>query len=159
MSQSPDELVFRNHVKNGAFESGVDRGRWQLVSIDWPFAIIKITAAPREGAPSQYAFRFELSNYPESAPTAQPWSVEAGEALAFKNWPGGTNRIRYAFNPGWKDGSCLYLPCDRQAIEGHEQWRNQHPEMIWSSVGDITQYIHIIYDLLHSKDYSGVRGS
>ena len=34
-----------------------------------------------------------------------------------------------AFNPGWKNGSCLYLPCDRQSIEGHANWHGEHPSL------------------------------
>lgn len=157
--ESPDERVFRAHLGNGAFQSGVDRGRWQPVSIDWPFALIAVSAAERQGAPGEFVFRFELSNYPAAAPTAQPWNAESGAALAHCDWPGGGGRIALAFNPEWKSGTCLYLPCDREAIEGHDHWRTLHPEMIWSPDADITQYLRIIHDLLHSKDYKGSRSS
>lgn len=159
MAMRPDEKTFRAHLKDGAFESGVDRGRWRLLSIDWPHAVIAVSAAERDGAPGEFAFRFELLNYPAQLPTAQPWDADAKGPLAFAKWPGGINRIAGAFNPGFKSGTCLYLPCDRHAFDsGHQAWRTQHPEMIWTASSDITHYLGIIYDLLQSRDYKGLRG-
>lgn len=155
----PDERVFRAHLDRGPFQSGLDRGRWRLISINWPYAVIAISAAKREKGPDEYVFRFELSNYPSLAPTAQPWDELRGAPLEHGRWPGGGGRIQYAFNPGWKAGQCLYLPCDRLSIEGHEVWKGLHPEMIWSPSGDITQYLRIIYDLLNSEDYTGPRSA
>ena len=154
-----DERVFRAHLAAGPFQSGVDRGRWRLLSLAWPHAVIAVRAAERPGGPAEYALRFELTNYPQTPPTAQPWDPERNAPLEPARWPGGRSRIPPAFNPGWKGGQCLYLPCDRLSIEGHDGWRSQHPSMIWSPAGDITQYLRIVHDLLTSSDYSGPRGA
>lgn len=158
-AQTPDERAFRNHLEAGAFQSGVDRRRWRLISIDWSYAVIAVSAASRPNSPEEYFFRFELSNYPTSPPTAQPWNVDKNSALENDKWAAGGGRFALAFNPNWKGGSCLYLPCDRQSIEGHGDWFHQHPEMIWAADGNITQYLRIIYDLLNSKDYTGIRST
>ncbi len=158
-AMTPAERVFRSHLEKGPFQSGVDRGRWKLTSVNWPHSVISVSAAERAGAPSEYSFRFELTNYPAIAPTAQPWNVAGNGPLHRASWPGGRGRIQHAFNPDWKGASCLYLPCDRGAIEGHDPWRVQHPQMIWNPKGDITQYLRIIHDLLDSEDYTGLRGS
>lgn len=155
----PDERVFREHLEAGPFQSGVDRERWRLISVNWSYAVIAVSAAPRPDAPNEFCFRFELSNYPSLPPTAQPWNVETNAALEFSKWATGEGRVQLAFNPSWKNGICLYLPCDRQSIEGHDAWHYQHPEMIWSPAGDITQYLKIVYDLLNSKDYTGIRSA
>lgn len=159
MASRPDEATFLVHMEAGPFANGVDRDRWRLVSINWPHAVLAISAADRADAPFEYAFRFELSNYPAQLPTTQPWDLSTNGPLEFTKWPGGIDRVQYAFNPGFKEGTCLYLPCDRLAIEGHDAWRTQHPEMIWTTASDITLYLRIIYDLLHSKDYKGLRGA
>lgn len=155
----PDERVFRDHIEQGRFQSGEDRGRWRLISIEWPYAVIAVNAAERPQGPRDYAFRFELSDYPQTPPTAQPWDIEKKSALEHNKWPFGRSRIPLAFNPGWKGGICLYLPCDRLSIQGHDGWRTQHPSMIWSANEDITQYLRIIHDLLNSSDYTGPRSS
>jgi hypothetical protein len=154
----PDEKILRSHLEQGAFQSGVDRGRWRLVSIDWPIVVIAVAAAERAGAPNEFVFQFDLSNYPTQAPNARPWDLDANAGLPMPKWPTGLNRVQYAFS-GHKNGTCLYLPCDREALQGHDQWRTQHPDMIWSPSSDITFYLRIIHDLLHSKDYQGIRGS
>lgn len=155
----PDEHVFRAHTEAGPFQSGVDRGRWRLLSITWPYATIAIGAAQREHAPREYALRFECSNYPTAAPSAQPWDNERGAPLEQRCWPTGRGRVQLAFNPNWNNGQCLYLPCDRLSIIGHDPWKDQHPAMIWSSTSNITLYLRIVYDLLNSSDYTGTRGT
>ena len=40
-----DEQVFRAHLEAGPFQSGVDRGRWRLLSLQWPYALIAVQAA------------------------------------------------------------------------------------------------------------------
>lgn len=155
----PDQKVFLEHLEAGQFQSGVDRKHWRLISVEWSYSVIAVSAASRPNAPDEYFFRFELTNYPADPPTAQPWDIEKDEPLEHKNWATGSGRIEKAFNPGWNGGIALYLPCDRLALKGHETWIQQHPSMIWSPNGDITQYLRIIYDLLHSESYSGSRSS
>ena len=154
-----DEKVFRTHLEEGPFQSGCDRGRWRLLSLNWPHALIGIQAAVLDGGPVEYVLRFECTNYPHTPPTARLWDAEKDVPLPFTHWPSGTRRVPLAFNPGWKKGQCLYLPCDRLSIEGHDVWKTQHPSLIWSSAGDITQYLRIVHDLLNSSDYSGTRGT
>ena len=154
-----DEKVFRIHLEEGQFQSGCDRGRWRLLTLNWPYAVIAIQAAARDSSPAEYALRFECTDYPQAPPTAQPWDALLGVPLPFARWPSGTRRVPLAFNPGWRNGQCLYLPCDRLSIEGHDVWRTQHPSMIWSPESDITLYLRIVHDLLNSSDYSGTRGT
>jgi hypothetical protein len=152
----PDERTFHAHLEAGAFLRGAARGRWRLVSVAWPHAVIAVSAAPRTGSPPEYGCRFELTNYPQAPPTAQPWDLARNTPLDPGRWPTGKSRLAGAFNPGW-NASALYLPCDRNAITGHDPWRTQHPSMIWSPAGDITQYLRILHELLNSGDYTGAR--
>jgi hypothetical protein len=153
---TPDERVFRAHVAGGPFLRGEARKRWRLVSITWPHAVIAVSAVARDGSPSEYGFRFDLTNYPQASPTARPWDLDRDVALDSGQWPTGRSRVAGAFNPGW-NANALYLPCDRMALPGHDAWRTQHPAMIWSPAGDITQYLRIVHELLNSSDYTGAR--
>lgn len=78
----PEERVFRDHIEQGSFQSGVDRGRWRFISIEWPYSVIAVSAAERPKGPREYGFRFELSDYPQTPPTAQPWDVEKRRPLS-----------------------------------------------------------------------------
>jgi hypothetical protein len=160
----PDEKVFRSHVRSGTFQSGVDHGWWRLVSISWPIALIGVAAAPRPNvpsAPAEYIFRFDCANYPQSAPTAQPWDADRNAPLEPAKWPGGRIRMTEVFRPDWAPGQvhCLYAPCDRLSIVGHDGWQSQHPHLIWKSTSNITLYLGFIHDLLNSLDYTGSRGA
>jgi hypothetical protein len=154
--QTPDERTFREHLAGGAFLRGAARGRWRLVSLLWPHAVIAVSAAQRDGSPTEYGFRFELTNYPQAPPTAQPWDVEHDRPLDGARWPTGRSRLAAAFNPQWNPRA-IYIPCDRLAIQGHDGWLTKHPSMIWRPSGDITQYLIVLHELLNSGDYTGAR--
>jgi hypothetical protein len=151
---SPDESVFRAHLAGGAFLLGASSGRWRLVAVSWPYAVFGVRSA--DGV--EYGLRFELRDYPRTAPTARPWDIDGDAPLAHVRWPKGTSRIPMAFNPGWKNGSCLYLPCDLQSIDGHANWYQEHPNLIWDPATGIVHYLRIVHDLLNSGDYSGPAG-
>lgn len=153
----PDERVFQAHIEQGPFQNGVERKQWRLISIEWPYVLIGVGAAKRERGPAEYVLRFECSNYPQTAPTAQLWDVEHGCSLAHERWPTGHKRVPLVFKPEWNSGQCLYLPCDRIAFQGHGGWQNKYPTMIWTPASDITLYLQVVYELLNSNDYTGPR--
>lgn len=157
--KSLDEQIFCAHLADGPFQSGVEQKKWELISIDWPHVVISISATTHEEWPSAYGFRFECSNYPDTAVTAQPWDLEHNTPLEPRKWPGGKNRVPKVFRPDWKEGHCLYLPCDRISIEGHTDWHTKHAHLIWKPTSDITLYLDAIHELLNSSDYTGPRSA
>ena len=154
-----DEQVFRAHISDGPFQSGVALKKWQLISIDWPYVLIDVSARTNEGWPTEYCFRFECTNYPDTAVTAQPWDLKQNVPLEAGKWPGGKDRVPKVFRPDWKGGRCLYLPCDRISMNGHPDWHSRHPHLIWKPSSDITLYLDAIYELLNSSDYTGPRSA
>ena len=153
--QPPDERTLRLHLESGRFRAGAVAGRWRLVSFDWPYVVIGVKA--RDGI--EYGLRFNCADYPHTAVTAQPWDIQNKSRLPDDQWPTGQKRVAYAFRPGWKKGACLYLPCDRQSIEGHENWRNEHPALLWDPKKGLCKYLGIVHELLNSTDYGGRRGA
>jgi hypothetical protein len=153
----PDERQFRKDVGAGPFLLGEARGRWHLLETMWPIALIAITAAPRNGAPPHYVLRFDLTKYPEQAPTARLWDADVRAPLPVDRWPAGTSRVPAVFRHDWQDGTCLYLPCDRLTAAGHPDWPNLHPSEIWRPGCDITHYLGQVSELLNSSDYQGWR--
>lgn len=154
-----DEQIFREHIEGGPFQSGVDLGKWQLSDIAWPYVYIKVAAASNETWPPFYCFQFECANYPVAGVTARPWDLEKKEPLDTKKWPGGKNRVPSVFNPGWNNAQCLYLPCDKVAINGHPDWPSKYSQWIWKTDSDITLYLDVVHGLLNSSDYTGPRGA
>lgn len=146
---SPDEKALRADLESGRFIAGEERGRWRLVGVQWPAVKIGVTA--KDGY--EFVLRFECSGYPQTPPTARLWDVAKNAPLELASWPKGGGRIAAVFNPNWKSGVALYLPCDRMAIEGHDNWRHEHPSKIWNPDKGITQYVEIVHELLQARDY------
>jgi hypothetical protein len=63
------------------------------------------------------------------------------------------------FRPDWKQGTALYLPCDRVSREGHDNWRTETPTMIWRPERGIMQYLEIVHELLNCGDYQPAAGA
>ena len=158
-NMTPDERALRADLDAGAFQLGAIAGRWRLESIKWPEVFIVVQAEPRTGAPNEYGFRFDCTNYPQEAPTARPWDIESNAPLAFPRWPAGTSRIPAIFKPDWKEGTCLYLPCDRTSAAGHDNWRTDYASLQWSQAKGIALYLNELHSLLTSSDYTGVRNA
>lgn len=147
----PDEVALRRDLAAGRFVIGVTTGRWRLVWLRFPYVLIAIRAP--DGV--EYGLRFECQDYPRTAVTAQPWNIAGDHPLERPLWPTGRSRIPLAFNPDWKAGTCVYLPCDRLSMEGHDLWRNQHPALLWEPARGICKYLGIVHQLLNSSDYGG----
>lgn len=153
---SASERLLRADLDGAEFTAGIDRGYWQLISMQWPHAVIAVAAAPRSGGPASYALRFDFCGYP-GAPTAQLWDVTTDGPLAVTTWPGGGPRLTAAFNPGWKRDA-LYIPTDRVALEGHDGWLTRYACHVWDSTGDLTQYLRLVHGLVNDPSYAGIRG-
>jgi hypothetical protein len=148
---APDEKALRADVAKAAFRAGVADKRWRLIDIAWPHVFIAITAKDAR----EYVLRFDCTGFPTSPPTAGPWDMARSAVLAPDRWPqsrGG--RVGAVFNPNWKGGTALYLPCDRESIAGHEQWRTQMPSKIWRPSTGLVQYLELVHELLHCRDYA-----
>ncbi len=154
----PDERAFQDEMAGGAFQLAVHLGRWQVVQIAWPIVDLEVSAAPRPSAPDAYDFRFDCSGYPQNPPTARLWDLTANTQPALSRWPTGRTRVPAVFRSDWREGTCLYLPCDRQSVPGHNNWWTEHPALIWRPEKGLLLYLEALHELLNSSDYTGVRG-
>lgn len=136
-----------NHMNSGRFLAGVAKGRWQLIDLKWPYVFIEVEAVDGR----HFTLRFECTGYPDNAPTATLWDLVSGQQLAVARWPRG-GRVSSVFNPSWKGGAALYLPCDRESIQGHSNWHSEHPWLIWNPQRGLLQYIEAVCEILQSKE-------
>lgn len=153
---TPDETALRADLAKAAFRLGAAEGRWRLEAISWPHVVVTVMARDGQG----YALRFRCDGFPQSLPTAQPWDAVANTPLPFARWPrsqGG--RLGAVFRPDWKNGTALYLPCDRESLPGHDAWRHQTPSKIWRPHDGLIQYLELVHELLNSRDYSPALGA
>ena len=150
MCAGPDQRAFEADVAKAAFRLGQADGRWQLLSVKWPFAYLSITA--KDG--TEFPFRLECTDYPRSEPTGGPWDMQQDIVLPADQWPQGNGgRVSAVFRLDWEGGRALYLPCDRVSIRGHLNWLTELPAMIWRPADGIVQYLEQVHELLNSKDF------
>lgn len=153
---APDQRAFEADAGKAAFRLGHAEGRWRLLRVAWPYVLISVTARDGRG----FTLRFNCAGYPQIAPTAGPWDAERDATLAFDLWPRGNGgRVTAVFRTDWKGGSALYLPCDREGLAGHENWRTEMPSKIWRPADGIVQYLELVYELLNSRDYAPPLGA
>jgi hypothetical protein len=153
---SPGERLAREHLVGGRFQAGLDSGHWRVIGeLVWPNIVIAVGAAPRPGAPNEFALRFDLSDYPTRAPTSTPWDLETDSKLLADKRPKG-ERVGMAFRTNWQGGIALYVPYDRVALEGHPNWGTEFPRLLWDPTKKITFYLIKVHELLTDDDYTGV---
>ncbi len=155
----PDRAMLEQDLAAPDFRCGEVEGRWRYVATQWPHVVIAVSAPERPNALAEFGFRFECSGYRQNPATAQPWDLQANRPLPGQRWPKGRTIVPSVFRPEWKQGQCLYLPCDRMSIEGHDGWRNEHPSRLWQPSRGIICYLEQIYELLNQSDYTGVAGT
>jgi hypothetical protein len=155
---SPDEVVLRSHLQNARFRLGEIEGRWRIEELAWPSAIAVVTAAPRENSPLEFAFKLDLSGYPEIAPTACIWDRENDRQLPGSARPKGADgEILQLFRDNWLEGKALYAPFDRLALADHgPTWADQWPMSKWTPARDLAFFLGRIYDELNSADYAHI---
>lgn len=144
-----DKDSLEAHLRSGRFLAGASKGRWRLVDLKWPIAFIEVSA----GDGRRFTLRFECSGYPDIAPTATIWDLARGQQLAADSWPRG-GRVSQVFNPNWKGGTALYIPCDRESIPGHSNWFSEHPWLIWNQSRGLLQYLEAVCEILQSQELS-----
>ncbi|MYB37242.1 MAG: hypothetical protein F4Y26_07640 [Gammaproteobacteria bacterium] len=149
----PDQRAFQADVAKAAFRLGVVERRWWIVKIEWPNAFLGVVAKDTR----EFVLRLNCSGYPRLPPTGGPWDIARDQVLAFGDWPQGKGgRVSAVFRTDWKDGTALYLPCDRESIKGHDAWRQQMPSKVWRPSDGIVQYLEQVYELLHCGDYAAL---
>jgi predicted secreted protein len=146
----PDEKALRADVAKATFRAAAAKKRWRLIDIAWPKVLVAVAA--KDGR--EFVLRFDCTGFPVTPPTAGLWDTQRNALLAADLWPrskGG--RVGAVFNFGWKNGTALYLPCDREAISGHDHWRQQMPSKLWRAEAGLPQYLELIHELLNCSDY------
>lgn len=154
LASRPDHRAVLAQLGSPSFQAGVDARRWHLISLEWPHALIAVSAAPRDGAPDEFVLRFELSGYPDRV-TAGLWDCEAGTLLPAERRPKG-ERATVVFRSDWEGGRALYAAWDSTALTSHADWGQTYPLSAWHSGRGLTFYLTNVFEVMNTDDYLGV---
>lgn len=140
--------IFIDHRNSAEYQSGEIEGRWGAINNEnrpnWPIFIIWVTST----SGVKYHFKFDFTSYPQNAPTAIIWDITNDSPLEKNKRPNSNNREIQAFKEWGKP--CNYLPCDRMAFDGHPDWPQLHPALIWNSQSDtFLKYLNELYQILN----------
>jgi len=140
--------LFQDHLSSPEYQSGEIEGRWGSIINEngptWPVFFFWVS----NSTGNKFNFKFDLSGYPKLAPTGVLWDLENNSVLAPDKRPNNSKRAQQAFKHWGKE--CNYLPCDRLAFEGHSDWPNLHPALIWNSQTDtVVKYLNEVYQILN----------
>ena len=144
----PAELAVTADLASARFRVGVKRGHWREVSYVFPILVIAVAAVEPNGNPSEYAFRFEMSGFPGTAPDVRIWDCATDVLLAVDLRPKGSRRVTEAFK-SWGNQT-VYRPWDRLA-GAHNNWSSGYPDLAWNAKRDLTFILEDLYGLLTSN--------
>ena len=135
--------------KQWAAGRGFFRRLWlHFVGLSGCLLAIVPWAAKRFGSVgSSAAFVFDLHSPAEKAAALFKYTLDNDPDVI-----GG--RVSAVFRTDWKNGTALYLPCDRESFAGHENWRHEMPSKIWRPTDGVVQYLELVHELLQSRDYA-----
>ena len=151
---APDERALRAHLQTGRYQAGVEAGRWRDLSVEWPIVIVAVSAAPRPGAPQEFAIRFDLTGYPNTAPTGCIWDMETNTMLPADKRPKGERAgLVFRFEGGCGP-TAMYAPWDRGALYNYN-WAQQAPRLAWHAGRDLTFVLENVHEILNADDYLG----
>jgi hypothetical protein len=157
VSLGPDGRVLHGDLRSLAFDYGQDAAWWREVGWAFPNVDIAVAAAPREGAPSEFVFRFECTNYKQQAPLCVVWDAEANGPLPLSRRPFGRDQVGVVFRRDWEDGKYLYTPLDRYALQTHSDWPAKY-RSAWKVTSELADYLNHLHGLLNSRSYTGLAG-
>jgi hypothetical protein len=154
---APDERALREHLRGGRFQSGAAAGHWRLISVDWPFALVAVSAAPRPNGPTEFVLRFELSGYPNSAPTGGLWDITTNASPPADRRPKGERAAQLFRSDGWTGGAtAMYAPWDRLGLQAHPDWAEKYPHDAWNPTRDLSFILARLHEVLNADDYLGI---
>ena len=137
-------------------ELGVHRGWWSIDTVEFPTVVASFAVPVTLYAPGRLTLHVDCTDFPQQAPTAYPIDPVTGAILAPGSRPT-HGRCAMTFRSDWEGGRALYLPVDRVALNGHPNWRQEHPHEVWDPARGIVQFLRLVRrDLIEDPDASAV---
>lgn len=154
---TPDESLFKAHLEEAPFQSGVDAGRWGLQGevndIVWPNPVLWVAADKAIMPNARIFLKFTADGYSATAPTSCPWDIGKNLRLEDPLWPKLSGKFAKVFRHDWNVRNALYAPCDRLAMAGHEHWKQQFPFWWWQPHFSIVKYLAFVHMCLNPTRY------
>lgn len=138
------ERLLQKHLSAESFQTGEARQLWQLVQVEWPYAVFRIGAASVARA---VGLRLRLEKYPVAPPLVQLWDLEALTPIEAHHWPEPFIRFASQSYPHFVDleATAYCSTLLRISVEVARR-RAQPASLTWDVNGDLTQLLVRISD-------------
>ena len=147
MNKEISKAAVTTDINSACFRAGKRKGMWRVLSDNFPEMVIAVTATEPDGCMSEYAFHFELTDYPTAAPSVHPWDVGKNTFLPAEKRPRGNSKVEYSFK-FWSNTGPVYRPWERES-GAHNNWATTHPELTWSPNRNLCFIMEDIHDILN----------
>ena len=142
------EAAVKADLASGNFTAGVVRGSWKLLSYEFPFFVIAVSATEPDQTLSEYAFQYKGDDFPTKAPMVQIWDVQNNCVLPLAKRPKGNARVVKAFQH-WQHDT-VYRPWERMSLD-HGDWRTMYEHQAWRLTMTLTYTVEDLYALLNGN--------
>lgn len=149
MITDPSAARVESDMEDSAFISGCERGRWRVISYEFPILYFAVSATEPDGTSSEYVFRAELTNFPAQAPMVQIWDLNTGQTLAPHLRPKGGPRVQQSFKK-WEPADTVYRPWDR-FTGPHGNNTINHPQLAWRPDRRLAFILEDLHGILNSN--------
>jgi len=136
-------------LASARFRAGIARKHWRVISYEHPILVVGVGAVEPDGAASEYAFQFELTGFPGTAPAVLIWDVAANAHLPSKLRPKGSARVVEAFKD-WTAPHPVYRPWERTSGL-HNNFAQTFPDLAWHPKRDLAFIMEDLHGLLSSN--------
>jgi len=132
-----------------AFLDGVERRKWRVVGLQWPYLLVGIAA----GDGGELGMRIELDQFPTQAPAGIPWILDEDRASTINELPTGA-RAERIFRSGWSQGHewTPYMASERLVtrVNEHPEWQQMYPSRAWNVSRHLSFYLEQLHRELRS---------
>jgi hypothetical protein len=141
----PARTAVTADLASARFRSGVTRKQWRVISHEHPSLIV----GEPDGTASEYAFRFDLTGFPGTAPEVLIWDATVNAHLSANRRPKGSARVVEAFKD-WTVPHPVYRPWERTSST-HNNFAQTFPELAWHPKRDLAFIMEDLHGLLSSN--------
>ena len=149
--ETPEMQKLMAQLDSIRFLAGIEEGRWQVLSLHWPYLYVRVRFSSQAEQPSfGHDFRLECSGYPDPGPFVERWryaeDAQHGQRPAAPS-PGAPGFVEAMKEWGSGAESGIYRAWNRGAAL-HNEWSRKRPDEAWNRTRNITFIMEQLYALV-----------
>ncbi len=154
---APDERALHEHLRGGRFQAGVAAGRWRLISVTWPAAVVAVSAAAAQQQPGRVRAPVRAQRLPaRTRPPAACGTPPRTPRCPLSRRPKGERAAQLFRTDNWLGGgTAMYAPWDRMGLQAHAGWATDYPHDAWNPARDLSFILAKVHEVINAGDYLG----